>query len=58
MKKTLEGIMTRNLTWLDMKVDCPAHPNLCFEMGEEKDKIDLVKRFVLPIPKNKKVKMI
>lgn len=40
------GVMTRNLTCYDVTRGRPAHPNLCFELGDRRTEINLVKRFV------------
>ena len=40
------GVMTRNLTCYDVSRGRPAHPNLCFELGDRRTEINLVKRFV------------
>ena len=40
------GLMTRNLTCYDVTRARPAHPNLCFELGDRRTEINLVKRFV------------
>ena len=44
------GLLTRNLTCYDVARGRPAHPNLCFELGDRRTEINLVKRFVsLPL---------
>ena len=42
--------MTRNLTCYDVMRGRPAHPNLCFQLGDRRTEINLVKRFVSRVP--------